>query len=309
MWNKQAQTLPPCLSRSNRLPTMRRLIQLLLVILLPIAVLAAMVAADRTFGAPGRGHRYVVRLAMPTAAGEVGLPPIEGPADASRPLIVIDAGHGGHDPGAGTGAVKEKTLTLALARALRDELLRGGGIRVALTRSDDRYLFLPERSGIARRLNADLFLSIHADSTEGSDASGATVYTLSERGSTDTAQRMAERENRSDTINGVVLAGQSDSTSAILVDLSQRETQARSEQFARLLLREARGRIHMRDVPLQSAAFVVLKSPDVASVLFETGYISNEEDVARLITREGRATFAGVAAKAIRAHFARQSQP
>ena len=157
--------------------------------------------------------------------------------------------------------------------------------------------------------NTDLFLSIHADSTEGSDASGATIYTLSERGSTDTAQRMADRENRSDTVNGVALADQSDSTSAILVDLSQRETQARSEQFAKLLLREARGRVHMRDMPLQSAAFVVLKSPDVASVLFETGYISNDADVARLITREGRTAFAEVAAKAIRAHFARQSQP
>ena len=288
---------------------MRRFVQLLLVILIPVAVFAAIVAADRLFGAPGRGHRYVVRLVMPPSVGEVGLPQVEGPADASRPLIVIDAGHGGHDPGAGTGPIKEKMLTLALAKALRDQLLREGGVRVALTRSDDRYLFLEERSGIARRLGADLFLSIHADSTEGSDASGATIYTLSERGSTDTAQRMAERENKSDTINGVELAGQSDSTSAILVDLSQRETQARSEQFARLLLREARGKMHMREVPLQSAAFVVLKSPDVASVLFETGYISNEADVARLISREGRATFAVAAARAIRAHFARQSQP
>ena len=288
---------------------MRRLILLLLVILLPVAVFAAMVAADRLFGAPGGGRRYVVRLVMPSAAGQVGLPPIEGPADASRPLVVIDAGHGGYDPGAGAGPIKEKVLTLTLAKALRDELLREGGLRVALTRNDDRYLFLEERSGIARRLGADLFLSIHADSTEGGDASGASIYTLSERGSTDTAQRMADRENRSDTINGVALAGQSDSTSAILVDLSQRETQARSDGFARLLLREARGRIPLREAPLQSAAFVVLKSPDVASVLFETGYISNEEDVARLITAEGRAAFAQVAAKAIRAHFARQSQP
>lgn len=296
-------------SRTIRIVPMRRLVQLLSVILIPVAVFGAMVAADRLFGAPGRGHRYVVRLDMPPAAGEVGLPAIEGPTDASRPLIVIDAGHGGHDPGAGSGPIKEKMLTLALAMALRDQLLREGGVRVALTRSEDRYLLLPERSGIARRLNADLFLSIHADSTDGGDASGATIYTLSERGSTATAQSMADRENKSDSINGVALAGQSDSTSAILVDLSQRETQARSEQFAQLLLREARGKIHMRAVPLQSAAFVVLKSPDVASVLFETGYISNEADVARLITAEGRAAFARVAAKAIRAHFARQSQP
>lgn len=288
---------------------LRRALQLLLVLIVPIAVFAAMVAADRMFGAPGRGHKYVVRLDMPPAAGEVGLPPVEGPPDASRPLIVIDAGHGGHDPGAGTGPIKEKMLTLALARALRDELLRGGGIRVALTRDDDRYLLLPERSGIARRLNADLFLSIHADSTEqGSDASGATVYTLSERGSSDTAQQMADRENRSDTINGIALDSQSDAVSAILVDLSQRETQTSSEQFAGLILREARGNLRLRDAAKQSAAFIVLKSPDVPSVLFESGYISNEDDVARLISPEGRAAFAQAIGRAIRVHFARQSQ-
>ena len=117
---------------------MRRLLLFLLVIVIPLAVFATMVAADRVFGAPGRGHRYVVRLVMPPATGEVGLPPVDGPPDASRPLVVIDAGHGGHDPGAGSGPIKEKMLTLALAKALRDELLREGGIRVALTRSDDR---------------------------------------------------------------------------------------------------------------------------------------------------------------------------
>ncbi len=288
---------------------MARALQFLMILLSPLAVFAAMVAADRTFGTPGRGHKYVIRIDIPPSGGEVGLPPVEGPGDASRPLIVIDPGHGGHDPGAGTGSIKEKALTLALARALRDELVKGGGIRVALTRGDDRYLLLPERSGIARRLRADLFLSIHADSAEeGSEASGATIYTLSERGSSDTAQRMADRENRSDTINGVALKDTSDAVSAILVDLSQRETQSHSEQMAALLLREARARMHFRAVPLQSAAFVVLKSPDVPSVLFETGYISNAEDVARLITPEGRATFAEAAARAVRVYFARQAK-
>lgn len=267
-----------------------------------------MIAADRIFATPGRGHDYVLRLDMPPAAGEVGLPEVQGPPDASRPLVVIDAGHGGHDPGAGHAGIVEKTLTLRLALALRDELLRGGGIRVALTRDDDRFLLLEERSGIARRLKADLFLSIHADSTEGAEASGASVYVLSEKGSSETAQRMADRENRADAVSGVRLGGKSDTVSAILVDLSQRETQARSEEFARLILRSAQGRLPMRDSALQSAAFVVLKSPDVPSVLFETGYINNAEDVARLITAEGRRNFAEVGARAIRLYFARQAR-
>src|SRR5690606_35826943 len=126
------------------------------------------------------------------------------PDNASRPLVVIDPGHGGHDPGAGEGALQEKRLTLSLAKALREKLLENGGIRVALTRDSDRYLLLEERSGIARRLNADLFISVHADSAERQDANGASIYTLSERGTSQTASRYAERENRADRINGVL---------------------------------------------------------------------------------------------------------
>lgn len=288
---------------------MRRFLQILLILFAPVAVFAAMVAADRAFGAPGRGTKYVMRLEMPPASGAIGLPEVEGPPDASRPLIVIDPGHGGIDPGAGTGELKEKMLTLMLATALRDALLKDGGIRVALTRGDDRYLLLEERSGIARRLKADLFISIHADSVAGeSDASGASIYTLSERGSSEIAQKMAERENRADTINGVALADKNDAVTAILVDLSQRETQARSEQFAQLVVREAQGRLRFRDDALQSAAFVVLKSPDVPSILFETGYISNTEDAAWLVSPQGRASFAEATARAIRVYFARRSQ-
>ena len=288
---------------------MGRAAQILLLVLAPVAVLAAMVAADRAFGAPGLGRDYVIRIALPPSGGEIGLPPVQGPLDASRPLVVIDAGHGGHDPGAGMADTREKTLTLALAMALRDRLLAEGGIRVALTRSDDHYLLLEERSGIARRLKADLFVSIHADSTgEGvGDASGATIYTLSETGSSQTAERMAARENGSDTVNGVSLKGKTDAVSAILVDLSQRDTQARSNAFASVLLREAQGSIPFREHPVQSAAFVVLKSPDVPSVLFEAGYISNPAEAARLLSAAGRDVFAQVTAQAIRVHFARIS--
>jgi N-acetylmuramoyl-L-alanine amidase len=288
---------------------MPRPFQLALLLAAPLVLVGAMVAADRVFAVPGRGYAYVQRIELPPASGEIGLPKIAGPLDASRPLVVIDAGHGGHDPGAGRPPLVEKELTLRLAQAVRDELLRRGGIRVAMTRDDDRFLLLPERSGIARRLKADLFLSIHADSVEGSgEARGASVYTLSERGTSETAARLAARENRADTINGVSLASTSDAVSAILVDLSQREAQAKSEEFARLILREIAGKLRLHDQGVQSAAFVVLKSPDMPSVLFESGYVSNPEEAAMLASPEGRATFAKATAQAVRAYFARQSR-
>lgn len=289
---------------------MPRPLSLVLLVAAPLALVGAMVAADRLFASPGRGYAYVERIVLAPSARELGLPEVQGPLDASRPLVVIDAGHGGHDPGAGREPLVEKVLTLGLAKALRDELIRGGGVRVAMTRDDDRFLLLPERSGLARRLNADLFLSIHADSVEGaSEARGASVYTLSERGTSETAARLAAQENRADTVNGVSLASTSDAVSAILVDLSQREAQARSEQLARLILREATGRLRLHDREVQSAAFVVLKTPDMPSVLFESGYISNPEEAAMLASPQGRADFARVTARAIRAYFARQSRP
>jgi N-acetylmuramoyl-L-alanine amidase len=289
---------------------MPRVLPIALLVLAPLLLVGAMVAADRLYASPGRGYAYVQRIELPAVTAEIGLPRIEGPLDASRPLVVIDAGHGGHDPGAGREPLVEKVLTLRLAQSLRDELLRAGGIRVAMTRDDDRFLLLPERSGIARRLNADLFLSIHADSVEGSgEAQGASVYTLSARGTSETAARLAARENRADTINGISLASTSDAVSAILVDLSQRRAQARSEEFARLILREVTGKLQLHDADVQSAAFVVLKSPDLPSVLFETGYVSNPDEAAMLASPAGRATFARATAQAIRIYFARQSRP
>lgn len=286
---------------------MRRPLIYLSLFLAPLLVFGAMVAADRMFGRAGRGYDYVVSVDLPPAGAVVGLPPVKGPQDSSRPLVVIDPGHGGRDPGAGPGALKEKNLTLALALALRDRLLEEGGIRVALTREDDRYLLLGERSSIARRLGADLFISIHADSSmdETTSATGATVYTLSEKGSSEVASRMAARENAADTIDGVRIAAQDDAVGAILVDLSQRETQERSQLFAQLLRREARSKLPFKGEGGGSAAFAVLKAPDVPSVLFESGYINNPEDAARLASAEGRATFAAVMDSAIRAYFAR----
>jgi N-acetylmuramoyl-L-alanine amidase len=286
---------------------MLRRFQFALVLLIPVAVLVAMIAVDITFGGPGRGRDYVLRVALPPAGGEIGLPKVSGPPDSSRPLVVLDPGHGGHDPGAGTGTLNEKMLTLRLAEALRDQLLEDGGIRVALTRDDDRYLMLAERSSIARRLKADLFVSIHADSIDNDGARGASVYTLSERGSSEVAAKMAARENRADAVNGVVLSMTSDTVGDILLDLSQREAQTNSEEFARLILREIKGQMRLHEENVQSAAFAVLKSPDLPSVLFESGFISNPQDAEFLSSSKGQETFARTIARAIRVYFARRS--
>lgn len=286
---------------------MRRVLTLLLLFLAPLAVFAAMVAADRTFGAPGRGYGYVIKVSLPEGDLAADLPPVRGPLDASRPLVVIDPGHGGKDPGAVNGTLLEKDLVLRLALALRDELLAQGGVRVALTREDDRYLLLPDRPAIARRLQADLFISIHADSTEiSSGASGATVYVLSEKGSNEAAERIAARENAADEVNGIRIAQTSDTVGSWLVDLTQRKVQAEAEGFGRLVIREGQGRLPFREDTVQSAAFAVLKSPDNPSVLFETGYINNDNDAGRLASPEGRRAFAQSLASAIRIYFARQ---
>lgn len=256
-------------------------------------------------GNPGDG--YVLRLTLPDGSRGIGLPPVEGPADASRPLVVIDAGHGGHDPGAsGEGTLREKNVTLALAKALREALLADGRVRVAMTRDSDRFLVLEERAGIARQLKADLFVSIHADAAETPDANGATVYTLSDRGSDAVADLVAQRENRADDVNGVALGGKSNAVATILVDLSRREMRERSQRFSDLVVREGQGVVTFHANPQRQAAFVVLKSLDLPSVLVEAGYISSPDDARRLIDPAWRKQFAARVAQAVEIFLARQ---
>lgn len=251
---------------------------------------------------------HSITVPIPPVARGIALPKIEGTTDASRPLVVIDAGHGGHDPGAinAQAGVREKDVTLALAQAIRDQLVKAGRIRVALTRDDDRFLVLQERYGIARKLNADLFISTHADSADNPDAQGATIYTLSETASDREAARLAARENRADVLNGVNLGGQSGDVSSILIDLTQRETMNVSANFAKLLRREAGVYMPFREVYHRFASLMVLKAPDTPSVLFESGYLSNVRDVAVLASPEGRASIAKGVARAIEVHFARK---
>ncbi len=286
---------------------MSRAIQLALLFVFPVAILVASIAVDRAYGLPGKDGSYVLRIELPPVKRGVGLPEVQGPQDASRPLVVIDPGHGGHDPGAVQGNLREKDVTLAIARAIRDDLLDRGGIRVALTRGDDKFLLLGERNDIARKLHADLFISIHADSADAEAARGASVYVLSEKGSSQAAARFAARENRADRVNGVSYEGQSDVVNTILLDLSQSETRGRSSEMAGLVLRELRGQAKLHADEVQSAAFAVLKAPDVPSVLFETGYISNVDDAAFLASDEGKRLISDAASRAIRAYFARQA--
>jgi N-acetylmuramoyl-L-alanine amidase len=285
-------------------------LQIALVFLAPVLLLAGLYVLGEALGvrAPLLGRGYVVRIELPDAGATVGLPDIAGPQDPSRPLVVIDPGHGGHDPGASSAGVKEKILTLGLARALREELLRGGGIRVAMTRDDDTFLVLEERAEIARRLGADLFLSIHADSAgDREGVSGASVYTLSATASSEAAARFAARENSADIVNGVPLADHDDSVNAILVELSQRRAQQQSDEFASMILREGEGALEFHPQARRSAALVVLRAPDLPSALFEAGFVTNPRDAGRLASPEGQRRFAEAMARAIRVYFARQA--
>ena len=252
--------------------------------------------------------RYSVTVPIGKPKPAVALPRIEGPADARLPLVVIDAGHGGHDPGAVSphDGSREKDITLALARAIRKDLLASGRVRVALTRADDRFLVLEERYGIARRLKADLFISVHADAAENQDASGASIYTLAEVASDREAARLASRENKANIINGVDLGAHSGDVSAILLDLTQRETMNLASDFARLLQREASDEVEFRTTAHRFASFIVLKAPDTPSVLFETGFVSNENDVAFLVSSAGQKKIARGVREAVQVHFARQ---
>ena len=222
--------------------------------------------------------------------------------------MVIDAGHGGHDAGAlsSDGSRREKDAALAIARAIRDELADSGRVRVAMTREDDRFLVLGDRREIARRLKADLFISVHADSAPNVNARGATVYTLSEVASDRVAAQLAAKENKADVLNGVDLGGENNDVSSILIDLARRETMNVSSAFAALLQREMSPMVPFKGDFHRFAGLIVLKAPDVPSVLLETGYISNDADLRLLFSRDYQRNIALGVRRAVEAHFARR---
>lgn len=281
---------------------------LLLLIAVPVILVGGTVALGIKFPIPDLGRDYVLRFVIADESPDFSLPEVEGPDDPDRPLVVVDAGHGGRDPGSVSGDVREKDVVLAIALALRDELLADGRFRVALTRSQDKIVPLADRPEIARQLGADLFISIHADSAgDLGDVSGASVYTLSNEASSEAAARFAARENNADRVNGLIIEGQSEEVSAILVELSQMRTQEEAAELASLITREGAGRIVFHPTaPRRSAALAVLRAPDVPSVLFESGFVTNDADRDRLTTREGQQEYAKALAQAIRVYFARR---
>jgi N-acetylmuramoyl-L-alanine amidase len=271
------------------------------------------VKSTRKLYLPPEAHRAApprskYNITVPLDPPSNGLPRPRIYGTAGKPLVVIDAGHGGHDPGAisPVSGKQEKAITLAVAKAIRDELIASGRVRVALTREDDHFLVLRERSAIARNIKADLFISIHADSAPAGEASGATVYTLSEVASDHEAQLLATRENKADVINGINLGGENREIASILVDLAQRETMNMSANFAGLLKRESTGLIPFRSDYHRMAGFAVLKAPDTPSILLEVGYVTNSNDVSRLSSSEGQARIASGIRKAVEIHFAKR---
>jgi len=229
------------------------------------------------------------------------------PAD-TRPVVVIDPGHGGVDNGTQASGEIEKNLVLAFGLALRDRLEKSGKYRVVMTRTDDTFIALDDRVRFARNQKAALFVSIHADylpRNEG-DVQGATIYTLSDKASDAEAERLAETENRADAIGGVDLGEEPTDVADILIDLAQRETRTFSNRFARLLMGEMKTTVRMHKRPLKSAGFRVLKAPDVPSVLVELGYVSNKSDLEHLVSESWRSKTVGAMAQAIDVFLAKR---
>lgn len=263
------------------------------------------VVSPRSFVLPPNeqyGHRLVIDL-LPSQARPAIRRTAPPPASANgRPLIVaIDAGHGGEDPGAiGRRGLHEKAVTLAIARRLADEVNRDPGMQAVLTRTGDYFVSLRRRIELAHAAQADLFISIHADAYHDTRARGATVYALSQKGASDeAARRLAERENAADLIGGVSLAEMDHTLAQVLLDLSQNAAISASTSVGERVIRRMGNVTPMRRTEVQQAPFLVLKSPDIPSLLIETAYISNPNEEAALHDpqhqdRLAKAIYAGI---------------
>ncbi len=259
-----------------------------------VAAAAARPAA-RQQDEPPAGERQAISprpsVAISNGAGSNGA--------GARPVIVVDAGHGGIDPGAiGVGGVKEKTIVLAFAKVLRRELQRRG-YRVGMTREGDTRLKLTERVAVARRHHAAMFISIHADRFRSQRAGGLGIFTLSEKASDADAAALARMENAADLIGAPEDDIKDGAVRDILVELAQRETNANSHLLAQRLAQSLRSVTRLRRNPVRSAAFRVLRAPEIPSLLVELGFITNPRDVRNLLSPDWRRKVAARMAEAI----------
>jgi N-acetylmuramoyl-L-alanine amidase len=226
-----------------------------------------------------------------------------------KPVIIIDPGHGGQDPGAtAANGVYEKNITLAVGLELKRQLEESGNYRVKMTRSTDVFIPLRSRVQFARKNEGDLFISLHADSIRDNNVTGASVYTLSETASDAETAKLADRENKSDIIAGIDLSGQEADVANILLDLATRDTMNQSKFLANTVVVSLKSRnITLLERPHRSAGFAVLKAPDIPSILVEMGYLTNRSEVERLSSPEHRKKIAAALKTSIDGYFAKVS--
>jgi N-acetylmuramoyl-L-alanine amidase len=253
--------------------------------------------------APGQAAGAAVRAAGKTDAKQAAARP---KATKARELVIaIDAGHGGKDAGAiGAKRTKEKDITLAVARRLAKLVAKEQGMRPYLVRDSDTFIPLRQRMARARKQKADLFVSIHADAFDDPSVRGSSVYTLSPRGaSSEAAKWLADRENAADLVGGVKLDEGDGQLASVLLDMSQNATLEHSAVAAQMVLDKLGGLGSLHKTQVQRAGFVVLKSPDIPSMLVETAFISNPAEEARLRNADHQQRLAEAILKGIRAYF------
>jgi len=225
------------------------------------------------------------------------------PSADTRPLIMIDPGHGGIDPGAKAGETLEKDIVFSFARTLKELLDKEGKYRVHLTRDQDVFVSLGERVNMARAAKADLFISIHADTISSSQVRGLTVYTGSERATDAESARLAEKENEADAVGGIEVSQAPEGIADILQELTLRETRSFSNRLALTVVSNLNKIMPLNKNPHREAGFRVLRAPDVPSVLMELGYMSSRQDIDLLLSQEWRDKSAEALAKALDQYF------
>ena len=271
---------------------------------LPHRLVIDLVKASSTeFASQVAKDRAAKRSANKTVKAPVPFAPKPQRRANSKPVIVLDAGHGGVDPGALGRKAREKSVTLAFTRELAKQLRATGKYKVYLTRNRDIYIPLRQRVNIARKHDADLFISIHADAIKRKNVRGMSIYTLSETASDKEAAALAKKENQSDIIAGIDFADQPPEVANILIDLAQRETKNLSVKFANLVVDNARGKTQLLDRTHRFAGFRVLKAPDVPSVLIELGFLTNRSDEKQLLTTSWQRKVAGALVKSVDGFF------